>query len=1776
MIIYFADRAMNILGSASTGLPKGLMITNDKKTEEISEGVAIFECNLDYNFVNPDEDEEQEVDVKKLAAVGNFILKQGADSSEVEVYTIIDSTIDPIQKDASIYAEDAGLDLLNEVVGKYAADKAYNIAYYINKFAYDSGFEIGINEVSNLTRKLSWDGEDTATKRLLSVATQFDNAEIGFAFKVENMTVTGKYINVYKNRGNDSGVTLTVGKEVSGFRIKSSIADLATAYRCTGGTPEGSEKPITLNGYKYDDGDFYVEGSYVKSRKALEKWSRYQIKTEKDKNDVGHIVKSFTYDTTSKSELCNRAVSSLKKICDEAVTYEVELLYLPDGVKVGDTVSIVDDDDNRYLTARLLKLETSESNDTKEAELGDYVRQESGIDAKVIELAEQFEKIAKNRNFYTWTAFADDEKGTGISDNAYGKDYLGIATNRLTKEADLSDPTQYTWVKIKGEQGIPGVSGKDGADGKTPYFHVKYSAVANPTSYSDMTETPDKYIGTYVDYELDDSTDPKKYTWSKFRGDNGEDGADGVPGKNGENGETSYVHFAYATSADGKSGFSTTDTVGKTYMGQYVDFTKADSEDPTKYRWSKFQGPQGPQGEQGPQGLQGLQGEKGEQGIPGPTGETGATGATGPQGPAGKDGTNGKTSYFHIKYSPVENPTSSQMSEIPNTYIGTYVDYTEPDSTDPSKYTWYRFKGLQGEQGTQGIPGTNGADGKTSYLHIKYSNDGGKTFTSNSGETVGDYIGQCTDFNKDDPTTVGVYTWSKIKGETGNTGTGIAKTVRYYMLQSSSSAAPSKPTANPPAGWSDTEPSYVSGSTNTLYFVDCNIYSDKTFSFSEVSKSSTYEAAKDAWNKANNAQESIDNLEIGGRNLLLNTLTMDSPWINFSNADAKFDETEKIYYRPVWSSISSSWNNYVTQHVKLQPSTEYTISFLAKRQSADVNPTLMCRLDRNDAIKYIIPTSGVKLGTSWNKYSYTFTTPDNASNEPLRFYAYVGTGAYNEDTALLIANVKLEKGNKATDWTPAPEDAIAQVDVEYYLSDSATSLSGGSWTTLAPTWVDGKFMWSRTVTTDGVGNKAYSPNQNGVCIAGATGNTGATGKGIKSIVEQYYKSTSATLLTGGSWSATYPGWENGKYIWTRSVTTYTDNTTDTTTPICVTGATGPQGPAGADGAMIPYSNLVVNGFGEKKTLEPFVNGKFVLGDAPIDCYGYFNDSVSDLIPYDPNTEYVLSYWSRLNAKLSSGSAFFALHPYDIDKKLISCYMTPALNNYTYKLAKDVEAGDEYIYFEDLTNWSTGTYHWFIAFYNYTDSTGYTYPVGTYTRNVISYNTQSNLDKANNRIKLYSPYSGATIPKSTPVMQHCDRTTYPYYGQNGACTSHEWKRWTNLSIKRTDDVTLKVTKYLRIGFTSGVADFAGVSLMPKGAKGDTGATGPKGDTGATGPTGPQGSQGAKGDTGPQGPQGPTGPQGQTGAAGKDGQMLYATCDTAAGTVAKVAALASGTLSLKAGATVAVRFRYANTASSPTLNIAGTGAKAMYIQGVRDVYWTDGATVAFTYDGTNWRVASEPVYAPTATIGNTAGFNVFIDGTSVQVRKGSEELAIFKGDEIRLGEGVDCAKVFIGDLEIGVDEAETYLRNSSTRISTKASHEGGSASVPSVVVDGNDTYVNGESMTALFTKVDNKANKSWTLLKDQPTVGNSIFTVDVSQYSEFLITCGLASNNNGNYYRELGSTIVPASVLTSHSGIDHGSGTHQAFYSSSYNGGIAYLGSNKIKIYNNGGITRLYAR
>ena len=1460
MILYFADRHMNVLGQASTELPKGLYISDDLKTEEVEAGVATLEFTLNYTASTRN-------DAKQYGSVGNYILRKNGD--EQEFYTIITSEENIFKQEVEIYAEDAGMDLLNETVGEYKADKAYPASYYVEKFSDDSGFEIGINEVSNYNRKLSWEGETTASERILSVATQFD-AEVSYTFEIDRLKIKHKYINLHKKRGVDQGRELRINREVKNIIVKSSVEDLATALSVTGGYPEDSETPINLKGYKYDDGDIYLSGSTIYSRSAVAKWSRYL--SEKG-NGTGHIVQTYTYDTLSQSELCNRAVSKLKKIYDAAVSYEVELAYLPDGIKIGDTVNIVDDAGELYLSARIMKLESSICNDEYTATLGEYKLKSSGISEKMESLAAQFEKLAKNRTFYTWVVFADTETGGGISLKSAGKTYMGIAYNQTTKQPVLTDPSIYTWVKVVGEQGIAGEPGKNGL---TSFFHVRYADVPNPTA-NQLRKDTGKYIGTYVDYILEDSTDPTKYTWRKFQGDDGEDGADGTPGENGANGETSYLHIAYATSADGKTGFSTTNAVDKTYIGQYVDFTKADSANPAKYHWSKFQGPKGDKGDPGEQGLRGLQGDKGDQGI---------------QGPKGADGKDGKTTYFHIKYSAVSNPTSaSQMTETPSKYIGTYVDFTQTDSDDPKKYSWQQLEGSQGPQGKQGISGTNGADGKTSYLHIKYSNDGGKTFTGNSGEDIGAYIGTCVDYAKDDPTSVGTYKWAKIKGEAGakgdkgDTGKGVKLTsvayqvstsgttvptgtwsgsvpsasagqylwtrtiitytddttstiysvgrmgtngangtngksigsvVNYYLATASSSGvttatsgwttavqsvsaakkylwnyevvkytdgtvasttapciigsygdrgskgdkgdtgstgngiksitehyAVSASNSTVPTSWSSTVPTmtesnkylwnyetitYTNGTTvdttkrvigvygnkgatgatgSQGYSLVANVVRDAftesqwtaygTINHEETWSSTsgirngcrigdmfaivgtatdtknahvayyrsntasgdlkglcishtiiprgatgatgskgdkgdtgatgkgvkstavTYQASSSGttiptgvwsatppatsadkpyfWTRtiitytdnttstAYNVGSTPEGIVVGGRNLATNTNkgTTGWSWLMQTGGYSKESVSEtgvntcKLTRDSVkqsgWSVIQFSYIG----RTKWEADTNYTVSVDVKASvSTSMNPGFRHGDSSNMLIQSCKAVNNKTVANVWTKLVWVVKSAATLPSGTSQNTYFTGMNS-NVGVSYQFKNLKIEKGNTATDWTPAPEDYVSFVDVEYYLSTSPTSLSGGSWSTTAPTWVNGKYMWSRTVTTDGAGNRTYSPNQNGVCIAGAqgatgakgdkgdTGGTGATGKGVKSIVEQYYKSTSATAMSGGSWSTTYPGWENSKYIWTRSVITYTDNTTSTTTAVCVTGSKGDKGATGAKG-----------------------------------------------------------------------------------------------------------------------------------------------------------------------------------------------------------------------------------------------------------------------------------------------------------------------------------------------------------------------------------------------------------------------------------------------------------------------------------------------------------------------------------------------------------------------------------------------------------------------------------
>ena len=569
---------MEIQGSASTGLPGGFTVVEDTKTEEIETGVAVFECRVKF-------DSENRLQLEAMCEAGNYLLRSDGDTNEF--YTIIEVEVDTKEQTVYLYAEDAGMDLLNEVCPAYEATANHDVAWYIKRYTADSGFEIGINEVPDLVKKLKFASEQTATERLTEIAEGFGGFEISYSFAIHGMEVTHKYINIYQERGKDVADQLRLNQDIDRIITKMSVANLATALSCTGGTPKGKKDPITLQGYTYDDGDFYVDGKLLKSRQAVAQWSRYAWEVTDASDWQGHHIRQYTYNTTSQATLCSKAIKELKKLRQMEVNYEVEINNLPEGIRIGDRINIVDDGGALYLSARILKLETSICDQKQTATLGEYLLKGSGISAKVEELAEKFAAMA-DRTLYTWIAYADDAQGNGISLDPEGKPYLGTAVNQTEEMADISDPSVFAWSKVQG---------------------------------------------------------PK-----------------------GENGET------------------------------------------------------------------GAQGAQGEQGPPGEPGDTGA------QGP-------------------------------------------------------------QGEPGAQGPQGEKGVD--------------------------------------------------------------VTATCRYYLLQASNLSAPSKPTRNPPGGsWSKTEPSYTSGSTNTLYFVDLTVYSDGTWAYSSVSKSSAYEAAKEAYNKAQQVTDTVDGLTV--------------------------------------------------------------------------------------------------------------------------------------------------------------------------------------------------------------------------------------------------------------------------------------------------------------------------------------------------------------------------------------------------------------------------------------------------------------------------------------------------------------------------------------------------------------------------------------------------------------------------------------------------------------------------------------------------------------------------------------------------------------------------------------------------------------------------------------------------------------------------------------------------------------------------------------------------
>lgn len=552
---------------------------------------------------------------------------------------------DQTEKTITATAWSLSFELINEDAGEYKAEKAMSFEEYLAIFDAERTLKLGLNEVSDKRIANEWTGTTSVLKRLFSLANVF-SAEIEFETVLnKDYSLKEIVLNVYREHGDtDSGVgeyrndiVLRYGKGITGIRKTTDAEKLYTCIQPTG------KDGLTINGLdkkEYDENgniEYFTDGALIRAPQARDRFPSNIV----NKADA-YILMRKEYDTDSKDKLYSMALSDLKTASEPVVTYEVDGYF---DTNIGDTVRMQDQEWTPvlYLQARVSEQVRSLTNPkTAKTVFSNYKELTSEISDDLLQRMEDL--INKNKVYTcsistsngiifkngigstTLTAYAYDNgvDVTGKLEIRWSKDgtefYVGKSVTVNATDVDTKAVYSFealengikrgyyevTITKVDdgepgpvgpqgppGEQGIPG---KPGTDGRTQYTHIAYANSADGTKDFSVSDSNREYIGMYVDFELLDSTDPSKYAWSKIKG---ADGADGVPGKPGADGRTPYFHVAYSNSADGSKDFSVSDSTNKQYIGQYTDFTQADSTDYRKYAWTKIKGEDGHDGADG-------------------------------------------------------------------------------------------------------------------------------------------------------------------------------------------------------------------------------------------------------------------------------------------------------------------------------------------------------------------------------------------------------------------------------------------------------------------------------------------------------------------------------------------------------------------------------------------------------------------------------------------------------------------------------------------------------------------------------------------------------------------------------------------------------------------------------------------------------------------------------------------------------------------------------------------------------------------------------------------------------------------------------------------------------------------------------------------------------------------------------------------------------------------------------------------------------------------------
>ena len=317
-MITFYSRKYEVLAQASFDGNEGLIAYDDEFHDDLKTGIATYTFSIDKTD-----------DTIANIELGCYIRVLTFDGRKLW-FEVLD--MEETNERIDFTAVDAGLDLIGESVWPYEADQGYLITHYLKMFLLDSGWTIGTFSMKTLrSLKLKFEGFESASKRIRQVAKHF-GMELEYEIEEKDGKPFRKIINLKERIGRDKDVRLEYGREVSNIKRRSSIQNLATALRGHGA--DG----ITLQGYSYSDGRYWVGGDTIHDLKEGARWSRHADVAK----DGGYIVDTYESEAKTQETLFQETLAQLKKRAYPEIEYEVEFNELPEEVEKGDTVVIVD------------------------------------------------------------------------------------------------------------------------------------------------------------------------------------------------------------------------------------------------------------------------------------------------------------------------------------------------------------------------------------------------------------------------------------------------------------------------------------------------------------------------------------------------------------------------------------------------------------------------------------------------------------------------------------------------------------------------------------------------------------------------------------------------------------------------------------------------------------------------------------------------------------------------------------------------------------------------------------------------------------------------------------------------------------------------------------------------------------------------------------------------------------------------------------------------------------------------------------------------------------------------------------------------------------------------------------------------------------------------------------------------------------------------------------------------------------------------------------------